>query len=115
MPLPPELASARINMATNNTEDRGRQILVGAAILGTIMVLVCGLLVGWRLIPGWVGESFGMLAGILSTPFFMEGSFVIMGFLIVVGLNTWRRRNEGDEFVEIETGGEAGGGNLDSK
>jgi hypothetical protein len=39
----------------------------------------------------------------MSTPFFMEASFVILGFLIVVSLNTWRRHKAGDEFVTIET------------
>ncbi|MBG7608117.1 MAG: hypothetical protein IZT59_08850 [Verrucomicrobia bacterium] len=103
-------------MAKQNSEEgRGKQILVGAAILATLTVLVVGLLVGWRLIPGWVGESVGMVAGILSTPFFMEGSYVVIGLLIVLGLNTWRRRKEGDEFVEIETGGKDSTGNPDVK
>lgn len=83
-------------------DNRGRQIRVGGMILAAIAVLVIGLLVGWRLIPGWVGESFGMVAGILSTPFFMEGSFVVIGLVTILGLNIWRRRKEGDEFVEFE-------------
>lgn len=96
-------------------EGRGKQIFVGGAILAVLTVLVVGLLVGWRLIPGWVGEAFGMVAGVLSTPFFMEGSFVLIGIFIVLGLNIWRRRKEGDEFVEIETGGSDGTGNPDVK
>ena len=84
---------------------RGKQIFVGAAIMFTLTVIVVGFLLGWRLIPGWVGESFGMLAGVMSTPFFMEGSFILLGLLIVISLNIWRRHNDGDEFVclEIET------------
>lgn len=90
---------------------KGKQILVGGVIIGTIMIVVCGLLVGWRLIPGWVGEAFGTVAGILSTPFFMEGSFVVIGLITVLVLNTWRRRREGDEFVEIDTGEKSGSEN----
>ncbi len=84
------------------TENRGKQILVGLSVIAVFTVFVVGLLLGWRLIPGWGGESVGMVAGILSTPFFMEGSFVVMGFLIVIGLNTWRRHKEGDECVYLD-------------
>lgn len=96
-------------------ENRGRQIFVGMAVIGIIAVLVIGLLLGWRLIPGWVGEAFGMVAGVLSTPFLMEGSFIVIGLLSVLGLNIWRRRKEGDEFVEIESGGNDGTGASDLK
>lgn len=93
-------------------EGRGKQILVGAAIISGLAVIIVSLLIGWRLIPGWVGEAFGMVAGVISTPFFMEGSFVLIGLFIVLGLNIWRRHKDGDEFVEIETGGT---GNPDVK
>jgi hypothetical protein len=84
------------------TENRGKQFLVGGAILFVVAAGFVSLLMYWRLIPGWVGESVGMVVGIMSTPFFMEASFVFLGFLIVVGLNIWRRHKEGDEFVTIE-------------
>ncbi len=84
------------------TENRGRQILAGLAVITVFTILVVGLLTGWRLIPGWGGESVGMVAGILSTPFFMEASFIVTGFLIVIGLNTWRRHKEGDECVYLD-------------
>ncbi|WP_411825895.1 hypothetical protein [Luteolibacter sp. AS25] len=86
----------------NSVEGRGRQILAGGVVIGTIGTLVVGLLVGWRYIPGWGGEGVGMIAGMLSTPFLMETSFVIIGFLTVVALNIWRRHKEGDEFVSMD-------------
>jgi len=108
--------SLRDCMAEENSEDgRGRQIFVGGAILTVLTVAVVGLLVGWRFIPGWVGEAFGMVAGVFSTPFLMEGSFVVIGLLTVLGLNILRRRKDGDEFVEIETGGSDGSGDSDLK
>ncbi len=88
------------------TESRGKQFLVGGTILLVVAVVVISLLLFWREIPGVLGESVGKVVGIMSTPFFMEASFVILGFFIVVGLNTWRRHKEGDEFVAIETKGE---------
>lgn len=85
------------------TENRGRQFLVGGSILLVVAVVVISLLLFWREIPGVLGETVGKVVGIMSTPFFMEASFVILGFLIVVSLNTWRRHKDGDEFVTIET------------
>ena len=81
---------------------RVSQFLVGAAILLVVLLGFVCLLLFWRKIPGLLGETVGKIVGIMSTPFFMEASFVILGFLIVVSLNIWRRRKEGDEFVTIE-------------
>ncbi len=76
--------------------------MAGGSILLVVAAVVISLLLFWREIPGLFGETLGKVVGIMSTPFFMEASFVILGFLIVVGLNTWRRHKEGDEFVTID-------------
>lgn len=89
------------------TENRGKQLLVGGAILLVVAVVFISLLLFWRQIPGLFGESVGKFVGIMSTPFFMETSFVILGFLIVVSLNIWRRHKDGDEFVTIEENDDA--------
>jgi len=83
-------------------EHRGKQLAVGGLILIMFSAAIISLLLFWRFIPGWLGESFGMLAGIISTPFFLESSFAIMGLAIVVTLNSWRRKHGGDEYVEVE-------------
>lgn len=83
-------------------DERVKQVGIAATILMTIMVTVTGLLLGWRFIPGILGEWVGTIMGILTTPFFMEASFVILGFLIVVLLNNWRQHKDGDEFVYLE-------------
>lgn len=84
------------------TENRGKQILVGGAILAVVFGTAISLLLFWREIPGLFGETIGKFVGIMCTPFFMETSFVILGFLIVISLNIWRRQKDGDEFVTIE-------------
>lgn len=92
-------------------ESRGKQILVGGLILLTLTVFIVTLLMTWRKIPGVVGDSVGFFVGVMSTPFFMEGSFVIIGLLIVIGLNTWRRHKDGDELVyldDLKSGDEKG-------
>ncbi len=86
----------------SNQENRGKQVAVGGVIIFSLMSSVICLLVFWRYIPGWVGESVGKVAGLISTPFILEASFFVMGLGIVVLLNSWRRKKDGDDFVEFE-------------
>lgn len=90
------------------TDSRRRQLIGGALLIGGVGLLAVFLWLG-RAMPGIFGEWFGIVAGIVSTPFLMEASFVVLGFMIVLGLNSWRQRREGDEFVYLEqvTGPEA--------
>jgi hypothetical protein len=86
----------------SDQENRGKQVAVGGLIIFSMTSAVICLLVFWRYIPGWVGESVGKIAGLISTPFILEASFVIMGFGIVIMLNTWRRKKAGDDFVDFD-------------
>jgi hypothetical protein len=83
-------------------DERIRQIATGAGILLAITVVVCAMLLGWMHLPGLLGEWVGMVIGIMSTPFFLEASFLIIGLFIVLGLNIWRRHKNGDECVFLE-------------
>jgi len=87
---------------SGDDESRGKQIAVGAGILIGLFAFVISLVSFWRLIPGWVGESVGIVAGVISTPFFLEASFALAGFMIVIFLNSWRRKRNGGEFVEFD-------------
>lgn len=94
-------------MTRTADENRSRQVLIGVAILLVISLSVCGSLIGSRYMTGLLGEWISLMIGIMTTPFFMEASFVILGLTIVIGLNTWRRRKEGDELVFLERVDEA--------
>ncbi len=83
-------------------DDRTRQIITGAGILLAITALVCGALLGWRFLPGLLGEAVGKIIGIVTTPFFLEATFLFLGLLIVISLNIWRRHKQGDECVYLE-------------
>lgn len=83
-------------------DERIRQILTGAGILLAITAVVCAMLLGWMHLPGLLGEWVGTVIGILTTPFFLEASFLILGLTIVIALNTWRRHKSGDECVYLE-------------
>jgi hypothetical protein len=83
-------------------DERVRQVAVAAGILLTLTILVPGLLITWRFMPGFVGEWVGTVMGVLTTPFIMETSFLILGLVIVILINHWRQQKEGDEFVYLE-------------
>jgi hypothetical protein len=89
-------------MRAKAEDERIKQVMAGACLVLGIAVLVVASLLGWRYIPGWVGEWLGAMIGVMTTPFFMEASFLILGLAIVVGLNGWRRRRLGDELVYLE-------------
>lgn len=82
--------------------ERRKQILIGAGILVTLTLLILTALLGWRFLPGLLGEWVGIIVGVMSTPFFLEGTFILLGMTTVVLLNSWRRHKEGDEFVYLE-------------
>ena len=87
---------------TRPHDERVKQVAIGIGILIMLTVVVTGLLTGWRLLPGVLGEWVGTMIGIMTTPFFMEASFIILGLVIVIGLNLWRQHKDGDEFVYLE-------------
>src|SRR6478735_4477892 len=83
-------------------DERVRQVAIGVSILLLLMVTVTSLLLGWRLLPGLLGEWVGTMLGILTTPFLLEASFIVIGLVLVICLNHWRRIKDGDDFVYLE-------------
>lgn len=89
-------------MAIPPKDERVKQVLIAAAVLAAMAAGIIALLLGWRRVPGVLGEWLGMIVGIMSTPFFLEASFVILGVLVVMVVNAVRRHREGDELVAPE-------------
>jgi hypothetical protein len=85
------------------------QIMVCAAILLALTTVVCGLLIGWRHLPGLWGEWMGFMVGVITTPFFMEASFAVIGLTLVLVINQWRQKRAGDELMVLEQVDEAAG------
>ena len=83
-------------------DERVKQVAIGAGILVLLTVVVTGLLISWHMIPGLLGEWIGTMMGAITTPFIMESFFAILGLVIVITLNVWRRRKDGDDFVYLE-------------
>lgn len=83
-------------------DERTRQVVVAVMILVLVMGVTSGLILGWRFMPGLLGEWVGVIVGVISTPVFLEASFFIVGLVIVIAINHWREVREGDEWVTLE-------------
>lgn len=83
-------------------DERVKQVIIGVSIIVVLTLVVSGSLLGWRHLPGLFGEWVGAMIGIVTTPFFMEATFAILGLTIVMALNHWRQHKEGDELVYLE-------------
>ena len=83
-------------------DERVKLVVVGAAVIGVFTLGVVLLFIGWHFVPGVFGEFLGMIAGLMGTPFILEASFIILGFVLVILLNHWRMKRDGDEFVYLE-------------
>jgi len=91
-----------VSSKSNRPADpRVKQVIVGIGGIFFVFILV-GLIWYGRNLPGFLGECFAMLGGIITTPFLMEASFIVIGLLIVMVLNYWRLHRDGDEFVYLE-------------
>lgn len=83
-------------------DERARQIGAAAGILLLLGLVVCGTLLGWRRVPGLAGECLGFVIGVMTTPFFMEASFAVVGLTLVLAINHFRRERAGDDFIYLE-------------
>ena len=83
-------------------DPRAKQVVVAILIFVVMAALIVLALTGWRHLPEVWADWVGTMVGIMSTPFFLEASFIFIGLTIVVAINHWRQKREGDDFVEIE-------------
>ena len=82
-------------------DERPRQVIAGVAVIAGFSALLV-LIAAGRFLPGLGGEFFARILGIISTPFLMEVTLAVMGLVLVLTLNHWRQRREGDELVYLE-------------
>ncbi|WP_367873030.1 hypothetical protein [Luteolibacter sp. Populi] len=83
------------------SDERRRQVAVALGILALVAAAFVGAAFAAHL-PGVAGEFFARILGIMTTPFILEASLCIIGFVIVLTLNQWRQMRDGDELVYLE-------------
>lgn len=83
-------------------DPRARQVVVAVLILASLAAMIVVALTMWHRLPEVWADWVGTMVGIMSTPFFLEASFIFIGLTIVVAINHWRQKRAGDDFVEVE-------------
>lgn len=92
-------------MARDDSEARDpriKQVLVGVFVFVALSACIVITMIGWRYLPEVLADWLGTIVGIMTTPFFLEASFILIGLTIVVAVNAWRQRRVGDDYVELE-------------
>ncbi len=80
---------------------RTRMILTGLLPIFGVSAVLLGVGLGGKL-PGFPGEVFRMISGIMFTPVFLELTFAFLGLLAIFSINNLRLQKEGDEYVSLE-------------
>jgi len=83
-------------------ENQKKQIVVGAGILLLLAFIVAGVVMNAHVIPGVVGEWISMMVGLMTTPIILETSAFIGGLMVVLTINHWRQKRDGDELVYLD-------------
>ena len=80
---------------------RTKLILTGFLPIAAIALLIIAIF-SLGFLPGFAGEVFRKITGIMFTPVFLELSFAFFGLVAVLWINQIRLAKEGDEFVSLE-------------
>lgn len=80
---------------------RRRQLIAGISLIIGITIVLCTALSSWGYLPDVLAEWLGLMIGVATSPFFMELSCLIVGFILIISINQWRNQRDGDEFVTL--------------
>ena len=71
-------------------------------VLGGFIIIHVLLWLGRSFLPGFPGELCGRIQGLSITPFVMEFFMIAFGFMVVLSINHFRQKWDGDELVYLE-------------
>jgi hypothetical protein len=86
-------------MALNAAQNKSLRIGLGLILAAALLIVL--IWVG-TYIPGFTGEIFSMIAGIMWSPFLLDVSLFFIGLVLILWLNNVRRLRDGDEYVYLE-------------
>ena len=78
-----------------------RALIIGFALI----LIVAGILVAiWlgMFLPGFAGEVFRKVAGMMWTPGILDFSLFLLGIILILSFNRFIRARQGDEYVYLE-------------
>ncbi|HAT19181.1 MAG: hypothetical protein HRU37_02375 [Roseibacillus sp.] len=83
------------------TPEQKRALLIGFGLILAVATLLVLIWLGMFL-PGFAGEVFRKLAGMMWTPVVLDLSLFLLGITLILWLNMFIRAREGDEYVYLE-------------
>ena len=83
------------------TAGQKRSLLVGFGIILAAASFIALIWMGMFL-PGFAGEVFRKIAGLMWTPVILDVSLFLLGIILILWLNIAIRAREGEEYVSIE-------------
>lgn len=78
-----------------------RSLAVGVGLIVAAGLLITLIWAGTYL-PGFIGDVFSTIAGIMWTPILLDISLFAMGIVLILWLNSYIRARDGDELVYLE-------------
>lgn len=94
------------DMKETAVENQKKQIVVGACILLLMAIIAGTVVIGGHSIPGVVGEWISMMVGLMTTPVFLEISAFLGGLMVVMAINHWREKRDGEELIYLNEAGD---------
>ena len=79
-----------------------KTLAVGCSIMMGFFLILAIIAIAANYTTGIVKETAEKIAGMISSPFFMEASFFCIGLFLLLGYNSYRRHADGDDYVEME-------------
>lgn len=83
------------------TAAQKKSLAIGFGLILAAAALVVLIWLGTYL-PGFAGELFSVVAGLMWTPIVLDLSIFLFGVVLVLWLNRFIRAREGDEYVYLE-------------
>lgn len=79
-----------------------KTLMIGCSIMMAFFFILAAIGLTAHYATGIVQETAAKIGGMMSSPVIMELSFFFIGFILLLSYNIYKRKTEGDDFVEME-------------
>jgi len=79
-----------------------KNLTIGCSIMMAFFFILAIIGLTAHFSSGFVQEVAAKIGGMMSSPVIMELSFFCIGFILLISYNIYKRKVDGDDFVEME-------------
>ena len=79
-----------------------KTLMIGCSIMMAFFFILAAVGLTAHYATGIIQETAAKMGGMMSSPVIMELSFFFIGFSLLISYNIYKRKSEGDDFVEME-------------